>query len=268
MTSVLITHATTGVGLAIARAFAAMPNANITLHHDAAVEASQVSSAVDTVRRLMKGSGRVLSMEACLRSQDTVNGLVNKVQADFGGRLDVCVSTELLSVPRFKVLPVDATALDAWDAQVSAPLRSSFLLTAAALKPMKAQAFGRIIHLAGPGSTTGRAHAAAQATVRHGLHGLIQSAALEVGHEGVTVNGLSVGLTPGSDELEALIAHRMELTGETREEAQQAVVEEMSPALRLVEPDEIGAACLFLALPTSRSLNGAMVPLDGGFTSN
>jgi 3-hydroxybutyrate dehydrogenase len=264
MTSILIAHGTRGVGLGIARAFAAMPNVNITLHHSEDVPAVEVANALDTVRRVMKSSGRALSAPADMTSSSSVDALVAETQRNFSGRLDVVVCNTSSAVEPNLTLAEKITDAE-WNAVLQRHLTATFYLSRAALPAMRERHFGRIMNVVTTDALTGRVQAAAFAAAKHGVIGLTKSMALEVAHEGVTVNAVCPGLVAGSD-LDARVAARVNVTGETAEEAQAELVQEHMPTGRLVDLDEIGAACVFLALPTSKSINGTVLTLDAGFS--
>jgi 3-hydroxybutyrate dehydrogenase len=267
MTSILVTNGIRGVGLGVARAFAAMPNANITLHHTPADSDAEVASAVDTVRRVMKGNGRVMSAASDLTggASFAADSLIAEAVKNFG-RVDV-----LVAQPNWGVSGGEAPAMTeklsdaAWSATLHEHLTLPFFLSRAVLPGMRERGFGRVIHMVSPDATLGRVQASALTAARHGVVGLTKSLALEVAHEGVTCNAVSHGLVT-SPELEARVRARMAVTGEEYAEAQQELVQELVPTMRLVDMDEIGAACVYLALPSSKSVNGTILTLDGGLS--
>jgi 3-hydroxybutyrate dehydrogenase len=262
MTSVVVTHGVRGVGLAVARAFAAMPNANIILHHRHDDPAADVTNAVDTVRRGMKGNGRVLSAAADVTSSSGAESLVEEAGKAFG-RLDVMVSNAAFT-PRLcmaeKVSDAD------WAATLQENLTATFFLSRAAIPGMRDRSFGRLINLVSTDALHGSDVAAAYAASKHGVIGLTKSLALELAVTGVTANCICPGLIEGP-ELQARVAFRQTLTGEDEAEARQAIIEETMPTMRLVDVDEVGAACIYLALPSSKSVTGSVLTLDGGHSA-
>lgn len=260
MTSVLIAGGLRGMGLGVARAFAGMPNVNIGLQHERSTPTSEVQSAVDSVRRLMRGQGRVVPLAADLTDSADVTNVVSGIVAEFG-KIEVCVAAP--SLPAICALEETTDAM--WAAVIADHLSSAFLLTRSVLVPMRQQSFGRIIHVASTDGVVGRPHYAAVSAAKHGVIGLTRSVAVEVAHENVTANVVCPGLSEGP-LLESLVAQRMRLTGETAADARETVIGELSPSMRLVTDAEIGEACMFLSLPSARATNGVVLTLDGGAT--
>jgi 3-hydroxybutyrate dehydrogenase len=261
MTSVIVTNGVKGIGLAVARAFAAMPNANIILHPRPDAGSDDVATAVDTVRRTMKGNGRVLSTAADLSGSSGAEALVEEAGKSFG-RIDVMVanSSHMQLSMLEKVTDAD------WAETLQTNLTSTFFLNRAVVPGMRERGFGRIINLVTTEALNGSDVAAAYAASKHGVVGMTKSMALELAVTGITANCVCPGLVEGP-ELQKRIAFRMELTGEDEAEARQAVIEETMPTMRLVDPDEVGAACLYLALPSSKSVTGSVLTLDGGLSA-
>ncbi len=91
--------------------------------------------------------------------------------------------------------------------------------------------------------------------------GLVRALAIEVAAKGVTVNAVcpgyvDTGLVDAS--LEAIAAR----TGKGREEALSAMLKD-NPQKRLIRPEEVAAACLWLASDAAAAVNGAAVPISG-----
>uniref|UniRef100_A0A7S1M230 3-oxoacyl-[acyl-carrier-protein] reductase n=1 Tax=Neobodo designis TaxID=312471 RepID=A0A7S1M230_NEODS len=261
MTSVVVTNGVRGVGLAVARAFAAMPNANILLHHRHDEPANDVAGAVDTVRRVMKGNGRVLSAPADVGTSTGAESLVTEAGKAFG-RLDVMVS----NASHMQLSMVEKVTDADWADTIHTNLTSTFFVNRAVVPGMRERGFGRIINLVSVEALCGSDVAAAFAASKHGVVGLTKSMALELAVTGVTANCVCPGLVEGP-ELQRRIEFRMSLTGEEEAEARQAVIEETMPTMRLVDVDEVGAACIYLALPSSKSVTGTVLTLDGGMSA-
>lgn len=262
MTSILITNAVRGVGLGVARAFAAMPNANITLQHSPTEPEAVVTAAVDAVRRTMKGNGRVLGAAGDVGSSSGAASLVAEVNKSFG-RVDV-----LVTYPMYRRLAMlEKTTDEDWHATIGANLTSTFFLNREVVPGMRERGCGRIINVTSTDAVVGHDVAAAFSAAKHGVIGLTKSMALELAPTGITANVVCPGLVTDSEELQQLIEFRRALTGEDAEEARQAIVEDRLPTQRLVDADDVGATCVFLALPSSKSINGHVMMVDGGHTA-
>jgi SDR family mycofactocin-dependent oxidoreductase len=114
---------------------------------------------------------------------------------------------------------------------------------------------GRFLAVASAAATRGMPMLAAYCAAKAGVAGFIRAVAAELGATGVTANGVSPGSTdtPILDESARLYG----LPSGESFAAQQ-------PARRLVEPEEVAAALVWLAGERSSGMTGAMVPVDGG----
>ena len=145
-------------------------------------------------------------------------------------------------------------------------LRLSFLsavgLTRAVLPDMKAQGWGRIVHIT---STTVQEPSVGlflSSSVRPAVAGFSKALAREVGGKGITVNVVSPGVI-ATDRLGELADYLAEESGRTREEE----LEHMGAAVpvgRLGRPEELGAAVAFLCSDQAAYINGIALRVDGG----
>ncbi len=108
----------------------------------------------------------------------------------------------------------------------------------------------------------GYGYVSAYVAAKHAVVGLVRALAIEVAAKGVTVNAVcpgyvDTGLVDAS--LEAIAAR----TGKGREEALSAMLKD-NPQKRLIRPEEVAAACLWLASDAAAAVNGAAVPISGG----
>ena len=106
------------------------------------------------------------------------------------GRLDIVVQNA--GVYPWQL--IEHTSVDDWDRVMAVNLRGSFNAARAALTPMKAQRFGRMLFtssITGPHVTSpGHGHYSA---TKAGINGFIRAAALEFAGYGITVNGVEPG---------------------------------------------------------------------------
>jgi 3-hydroxybutyrate dehydrogenase len=132
----------------------------------------------------------------------------------------------------------------------------------AALPDMMTRRHGRIITIASIAGLKGYAYVSAYVAAKHAVVGLTKALALEVATSGVTVNAVCPGYTETdmvSGGLEAITAK----TGRSREEA-LAVMLKDNPQKRLVRPEEVASACVWLASDDAAAVNGAVIPVTGG----
>ncbi|CAN7476281.1 SDR family oxidoreductase [Mesorhizobium caraganae] len=148
---------------------------------------------------------------------------------------------------------IENTSPDDWDRVMAVNLRGTFNATLAALAPMKAQGYGRMLYtssITGPHVTSpGHGHYAAS---KAGINGFIRSAALEFSGYGITVNGVE----PGNILTEAIELHRGA--------AYIKNMEDSIPLGRLGSPRDVANAFLFLASDDASYVTGTTIIVDGG----
>src|SRR5438128_9609382 len=134
--------------------------------------------------------------------------------------------------------------------------------TQAILGGMVERSFGRIVAIASTAGLKGYAYVSAYCAAKHAVVGLVRSLALETAKSGVTVNAVCPGYTQ-TDLLRDSVDKIAAKTGRSREEALAAVIND-APIGRLIRPDEVAAAVLFLCSPSAAAVTGATVAVAGG----
>ncbi len=165
------------------------------------------------------------------------------------GRLDIIVQNAGI----YPWQLIENTSPDDWDRVMGVNLRGSFNAARAALAPMKAQRYGRMLFtssITGPHVTSpGHGHYSAS---KGGINGFIRSAALEFSGYGITVNGVE----PGNIMTEAI-----------REQRGPEFIKSMEDAIplgRLGSPRDVANAFLFLASDDAEYITGTTIVVDGG----
>lgn len=165
------------------------------------------------------------------------------------GRLDIIVQNAGI----YPWQLIENTSTDDWDRVMAVNLRGTFNATRAALVPMKAQRYGRMLFtssITGPHVTSpGHGHYSA---TKAGINGFIRSAALEFSGYGITVNGVE----PGNILTEAIQQHRGA--------AYIKNMEDSIPLGRLGSPRDVANAFLFLASDDASYITGTTIVVDGG----
>ncbi len=123
---------------------------------------------------------------------------------------------------------------------------------------------GQIVALASMAGIKGYPRLSGYCASKHAAVGLVRALAAETARSGVTVNAICPGYTD-TEMVETAIENVTASTGRTREEALRALVGS-NPQRRLVTPDEVAAAALFLCSEEARSITGHALPIAGGET--
>ena len=134
--------------------------------------------------------------------------------------------------------------------------------TRAALPGMTLRGHGRIIAVASTAGLKGYAYVSAYTAAKHAVVGFTKALAQETAASGVTVNALCPGYTETdmvSDSIDAIAAK----TGRSREAALADILKD-KPLKRLIRPDEVAAACLWLASDAAGAVTGSTIVIAGG----
>ncbi len=252
----IVTGSTSGIGLAIARALAA-EGCRIVLNGRRSgpdVEALQ--------QEIASATGVEVTFQAADMSRpEDASALVAAIAERFGPA-DILVNNAGLQ----HVAAITEFPTDAWDLVLATNLSATFHLTKAVLPAMKAKRWGRIINIASAHGLVASPFKAAYVAAKHGLLGLTKVVALEVAEDGITCNAICPGYV-WTPMVAGQIDEQARLRGISREETIRDVTLAPQPTGRFVEPDEVAALAVFLASDEARSITGAALPIEGGWTA-
>lgn len=156
--------------------------------------------------------------------------------------------------------PVHRTTDEQWQRMLDLNLTAQFRCLRRALPSMLERRQGRIVVVASIAAKVGEPYISAYSASKHGVLGLVRSAAAEVATKGVTVNAVCPSYvdTPMTDGTVASIA---EMTGRSEQEARE-ILERRQPTGRLITTDEVAEAVWFCV--ANAGVNGQGVNVDGG----
>jgi len=246
----LVTGSTSGIGLAIARAFAA---------ESASVMLNGFSDAAE-IERLCEELGAIHD-GADLADSAAIEAMLTRCSAELGPP-DVLVNNAGIQ----HVAPIENFPPAKWDAIIAINLTAAFHTIRLALPAMRARKWGRIINTASAHSLVASPNKSAYVAAKHGLAGLTKTVALEAARDGVTVNCISPGYV-WTTLVENQIPDTMKARGLTREQVMNDVLLAAQPTKRFVTPEEVAAFALFLCRDEAGSVTGANLSMDGGWTA-
>lgn len=158
--------------------------------------------------------------------------------------------------------PLGRTTLDDWNQHLEVNATGAFLCTRAVVGGMIERGDGRIVTVASVAGLYGARYTAAYAASKHAAVGLMRATAAEVAGTGVTSNAVCPAYVDTA-MTERTVDNIVDKTGRTADEA-RAELEQMTPLGRLLDPEEVATAVVFLASREAAAINGQTIVLDGG----
>ncbi|WP_457579930.1 SDR family oxidoreductase [Ensifer canadensis] len=236
----LVTGGASGIGAAVASAFAAK---------GAKVAVLDINE--DIARAKAEALGGDAKPFVCdVSDAASVHAAVAGVVATFGG-IDIAVNSAGVAF----LAPAEELSLDHWDKTIAINLKGSFLVTQAVGRAMIAAGKGgKIVNLASQAGTVAIEDHVAYCASKFGVIGMSKTFAAEWGKHGITVNTISPTIV--LTEL-----GKKAWSGEKGEAAKKRI-----PAGRFAYPEEIAAAAVFLSSAGADMINGADLLIDGGYT--
>lgn len=243
----VVTGAGKGIGSAIAAALARQGAGVVLIGRDAArLEKQAAELSADT-----------LVAPADITDADSVHKAFAKIRERFP-RIDILVN----NAGQAESAPFSRTDIGLWNRMLAVNLTGTYLCTHEVLPAMTKQDYGRVINVASTAGLVGYAYVTAYVAAKHGVIGLTRALALETAKTKVTVNAVCPGYTE-TDIVKNTVANIVAKTGKSEAEAIAALTVH-NPQGRLVQPDEVANAVVWLCLPGSESITGQAVPVAGG----
>ena len=239
----IVTGAASGIGRAVAGALA-----------DAGVRVLAVDLEPDP-----DGPGDPFAAD--LSTREGNRAAVERAVSAFGG-LDTIVANAGFQ----HVAPVAEFDEDRWDGLLALLLTSPFLLARYGWEPLAASGDGRFVAIASAHALVASPFKAGYVAAKHGVLGLVKTLALEGAEHGISATAVCPGFVR-TPLVEGQLASQAEAHGVSEDDALEQVILAPHAIKRLIEPDEVAQAVLFLLGPSGAAFTGAPFVMDAGWTA-
>ncbi len=252
----LVTGSTSGIGLGIARALAGRGAAIMLNGFGDVAEIERLRADIEAEYGV-----RCRYCGADLSSGPEVTRLVAETERQLGA-LDILVNNAGIQF----TAPIEEFPEERWNAVIALNLSAVFYATKAAIPIMKRKGWGRVINIASAHGLVASAQKAAYVAAKHGVVGLTKVTAIELANAGITANAICPGwvLTP---LVERQLHDRARQHGGDLEAEKHALVAEKQPMAAFTSPEQIGALAVFLCSDAAKTITGAPLSIDGGWTA-
>jgi 3-oxoacyl-[acyl-carrier protein] reductase len=195
------------------------------------------------------GGGRSLAVEVDVSEKASVENMVERVVAEFGG-VDVLVNNAAI----YPLRPWTEIEEEEWDRVMAVNLKGYFLCARAAYPHIKERGHGRVINVASITFFMGWSGFLDYVSSKGAIVGFTRTLAREVGPDGITVNAIS----PGAFPTDAERVH-------PDQEALNHRILEQQSLKRRGTPEDVGDLAAFLASDSSSFITGQTIGIDGGW---
>ena len=252
----IVTGSTSGIGAGIARVLA---EAGCQLTLNGFGERELIEEMRDELARI--SGAEIAYYQADVSDEDQFGTFVADMEVRLGG-VDILVNNAGVQ----HVAPVEDFASERWDAMIAVNLTAAFYGIRAALPGMKRRNWGRIINIASAHGLVASPNKSGYVAAKHGLIGLTKVVALENAMTGVTCNAVCPGWVR-TPLVERQLEARASREGVTVDAAAHSLLAEKHPNMAFIEASDIGALIVWLCGDAARSVTGAALSMDGGWTA-
>ena len=232
-----------GLGLAIAEALASCGADIVGVSRKLEPDGGEARERVEALGR------QFWAIPADLSDRASVHGLAREA-TEIGRQVDILVN----NAGTIYREPAVTHSIDGWDRVIEVNLTSQFLLAQALGQQMLTRGYGKVIFTASMLSFQGGINVPSYTASKHGLTGLTKALANEWAPRGVNVNAIAPGYI-ATDNTQAL----------REDPIRSKAILERIPAGRWGAPSDIAWTAVFLASHASDYVNGAVLPVDGGW---
>lgn len=254
----VVTGASRGIGAAIAAELAAAGS------HVALLDVDD-QAVKETAAKIAHDAGvPVRAYRVDVRDAAAVEAAIKAVAADFGSVDHLINNAGVQYISSIAEFP-----LEAWDMVMQIDLDGVFFATKAAWPFLVARKRGRIVNIASVQGIIASEFKPAYVAAKHGVVGLTQASALEGAPAGITANAIC----PGAVMTDLIRNQAADLArsyggGISEEEALARAFLSAMPTKRFIEPVEVAQLCVFLCTDAARSITGAAISIDGGWSAH
>jgi 3-hydroxybutyrate dehydrogenase len=252
----IVTGSTGGIGQGIA---AALANAGASVMLNGLGDAATSATVVE---KMQQATGAEIAFHgANMTKPEEIADLVAQTQAKWG-KVDIIVNNAGIQ----HVAPVQEFPPEKWDQIIAINLTSAFHMIRHSVPLMKQNGYGRIINIASAHALVASPYKSAYVAAKHGLAGLTKTVALEVAEQHITVNAICPGYV-WTPLVEGQVADTAKARGMTEEQVIHEVLLKAQPTKQFTTIEQLGAFAVFLCSDAASNITGAVLPVDGGWTS-
>ena len=252
----IVTGSTSGIGLAIARGYAAEGATVVINGFGDAAAIEKERAAIES-----EFGGKAVYNGADMSKADQITAMVKDTEKQFG-QVDILVNNAGIQF----VSPIEDFPPEKWELILAINLSSAFYAARAAIPGMKARKWGRIINTASAHALVGSPFKSAYTSAKHGIAGFTKVTALEVATFGITSNAICPGYV-WTPLVEHQIPDTMKARNLTKEQVINDVLLHAQPTKKFVTVDEVASLAVYLCSDGAQSITGAIMTIDGGWTA-